>query len=316
MRPVGIIANPQSGKDLRRLTSAAGQVSDGVKVDIVRQLVLGALEAGVERVLLTADRGNLGARASVEFDSRVELLDGPATGSRLDSVDGAEQLAKHDAVVIGLGGDGTSRDLATGWPGLPLIALSTGTNNVFPKVLNPTAAGLAAGHIATGNVALDDVAVESKRIVVVDGVRERCALVDVALIGTNAVGARAVTDPSTVRWVLAAIAEPATTGLSTIAAQVGRRSRTDPGALLVRLGPGGRTVRAATSPGEFHTLEVTEVIEVEEGEEVALNGIGVLAFDGEREVPLSPGSVAIVDRLGPLLIDVDATLRAAVAKGH
>lgn len=317
MRPVGIVANPQSGKDLRRLTSAAGQVSDGVKVDIVRQLILGALEAGVEQVIVSSDRGSIGARAASEFTARVELLDGPATGSRLDTVDAAEQFAKHDAIVIGLGGDGTARDLAAGWPGLPLIALSTGTNNVFPQVLNPTAAGLAAGHVAANHVPLADVTTESKRILVLDDDgNERCALVDVALIDTNAVGARAVTDASTVRWVLACIAEPATTGLSTIVAQVGLRSRSDPGALMVEFGADGRAVRAPTSPGSFSTLSVTNVREIDEGTPILLEGSGVLAFDGEREIALSPGSVATVDRLGPLLIDTARSLRAVAAKGH
>lgn len=308
MRPVGIVANPASGKDLRRLTSAAGQVSDGVKVDIVRQLIIGALEAGADQVLLAADRSSISSRAAAGLGSRAELLDGPLTGSRFDTIDAAQQFAKLDAVVVGLGGDGTARDLATGWPGLPLIALSTGTNNVFPQVLNPTAAGLAAGHIATGAVAESVVSETAKRIVIDHEGKERCALVDVALIATNAVGARAVTDADSLIWILAGIAEPAVTGLSAVAAQVRTLGRHDSGAVLVRLDRHGQAVRAAIEPGVFRTLHVSEVIEVAEGEPLNLEGTGVLAFDGEREVPIRSGVVARVDRLGPRLIDVNATL--------
>ena len=177
MGSVGIVANPQSGKDLRRLSSAAGHVSDGVKVDIVRQLTLAALEAGAEHVVLAADRSNIAARAIIGIDDGVELLEGPASGSRLDSVDAAEQMRKREVTtVIGLGGDGTSRDLASGWPAIPLIAMSTGTNNAFPHMLNPTAAGLAAGYLAAGAVPIPDVSIESKRIVI-DGLSKSFELI-------------------------------------------------------------------------------------------------------------------------------------------
>ena len=43
------------------------------------------------------------------------------------------RCGRHDAgAVVALGGDGTCRDVAIGWPDAPLIAISTGTNNVFP----------------------------------------------------------------------------------------------------------------------------------------------------------------------------------------
>ncbi len=310
---VGIIANPHAGKDLRRLTSAAGQVSDGAKIDIVRQSIIGSLEGGAEQVLIAADRSGIAERAGRRLDSRVELIEGPGTGSRLDSVDAARQLRKRDArVVIGLGGDGTCRDMVTGWPQIPLIAISTGTNNVFPRALNPTASGLAAGHLAAGSVALRDVAVESKRIVVHDGTDERYALVDLALIDTNAVGARAVVDEGSLRWVLACISTPASTGFSSVAGQIRTLDQNDVGAIMVKLGAGGRAVRAALSPGEFRTLSEISATRVDEGSMVDLGGQGVLAFDGERECPFVAGTKAHVDRLGPLHIDIDRTLSIAL----
>lgn len=318
MGSVGIVANPQSGKDVRRLSSAAGQVSDGVKVDTVRQVTLAALEGGADLVLLAADRSNIAARAINGIGDRVELVEGPATGSRLDSIDAAEQMRKRDVTVtIGLGGDGTCRDLATGWPSMPLIAMSTGTNNAYPKMLNPTAAGLAAGHLAAGSVAVADVASDSKRIVIDDGDREHYALVDVALIQTNAVGARAVTDSASVRWVLACLAQPTSTGLSSVVARNQLVGPDDDGAVMVMLasaddGNAGEPVRAPLSPGEFSTVWVTDTQHVPEGDSVELSGTGVLAFDGERECLFREGTVAHVDRLGPQVIDVGATLQRAL----
>jgi len=61
-------------------------------------------------------------------------------------------------------------------------------------------------------------------------------------------------------------------------------------------------------------MDVAEVRPLRDGEEVTLTGRTILAFDGERDRPVSPaGSVTCrVESSGPLLIDVENTLiRAA-----
>ena len=40
---------------------------------------------------------------------------------------------------MSLGGDGTNRIIARTWPDVPLLPLSTGTNNVFPVTVDATA---------------------------------------------------------------------------------------------------------------------------------------------------------------------------------
>ncbi len=66
---VGIIVNPNAGKDIRRLTSASGQTSDAVKIGIMRRAAVGALEMGADRILFSSDTHHLAERA-------VEGLDG------------------------------------------------------------------------------------------------------------------------------------------------------------------------------------------------------------------------------------------------
>ncbi len=44
-----------------------------------------------------------------------------------------------------LGGDGTNRLVAKKIGNIPLVPISTGTNNAFPINIDPTVAGLAAG---------------------------------------------------------------------------------------------------------------------------------------------------------------------------
>ena len=317
---VGVIINPHAGKDIRRLVSAAGQTSDAVKIGIVRRAVVGALEQGARRVLLSTDTHQLAERAIEGIDGPIELVESPLTGSHLDTVAAARSMWKEQAgAVIALGGDGTCRDVAIGWPDAPLIPLSTGTNNVFPTALDGTTAGVAAALVATGTIDIADASHQAKRVALRvddrgrDTVHDDTALVEAALIDTTFVGARAVNDPSTIRWVVAAIAEPASTGVASIAGRVHPIDRRAGGGVLIRLGPGGRQVRVPLAPGTFATVEVESVEPLAFSEPVDVPGGGVLAYDGERTTPVSADATITVsiEASGPRIIDVEAALVAA-----
>lgn len=197
-----------------------------------------------------------------------------------------------------------------------MIAVSTGTNNVFPSSHDGTTAGVAAALVATGVVDLHDVSHRAKRVMlhIVDPTRnaviDETALVEAALVSTAFVGARAVKDPATIRWVVAAIAEPASTGVASIAGRVHPVDRREPGGVLVRLGPGGRRVRVPLAPGSFATVEVASVEPLESSQPVVLPGGGILAFDGERTTPTSAEATVTVsvEPSGPHVIDVAAAM--------
>ena len=55
MSIVGIIVNPNAGKDIRRLVTPATHTSDGTKVGIVRRAIVAAFESGATKVLLMPD---------------------------------------------------------------------------------------------------------------------------------------------------------------------------------------------------------------------------------------------------------------------
>lgn len=318
---VGVIVNPLAGKDIRRLVASASHTSDASKIGTVRRAVIAAVESGAERVLLAADPRRLAERAVDGLRLPVEMLDEPVTGSRIDTTAAAVRMWKeHVGALIVLGGDGTCRDVALGWPDAPLIAISTGTNNVFPSAIDGTSAGSAAGFVASGAIDVARVARRSKRIsvhVAGDARPDDLALVDLAHVATTFVGSRAVWEPSTVRLVVAAFATPASTGLSSVAGRVSPVDRWTGGGVVVRLGEGGRRVRVPLGPGTFTTVEVSEVRCVAIGEPVSIAGGGVLAFDGERDRRLSDGTdvTATVEMAGPYVIDVERTLLAAAAEG-
>src|SRR5688572_3121106 len=129
---VGIIANPASGKDIRRLVARASVFDNQEKKAIVRRAVAGAVAAGAERFLYLPDGYRLVAEAIADLgeDATFEPVESPETDSALDTIRAARQLkAAGCAVVITLGGDGTNRAVALGWQDAPLVAISTGTNN-------------------------------------------------------------------------------------------------------------------------------------------------------------------------------------------
>ncbi len=317
---VGIIVNPHAGKDIRRLISAAGQTSDSAKIGIVRRVAVGALEQGAERLLLSTDTHHLAERAVEGLLGHIEFIESPLTGSHLDTIASAAEMWKQGAdSVVALGGDGTCRDVATGWPQVPLIAISTGTNNVFPSSVDGTAAGVAAALVATGAVTLDEVGRAAKRITLeIDdpastSIVHETALVEAALIDTKFVGARAVTDPSSLRWVVACIANPASTGLASIAGRVSPVGRDAAGGVVIRFGHGGRQVRVPLAPGSFATLAIESAEALSFNTAIELPGGGVLAFDGERTLPV-PADARItvsISQSGPRMIDVDHALALA-----
>ncbi len=319
MPVVGVIANPAAGRDIRRLVAEASPTSDMAKVGVIRRAVIGAAEGGATEVILSGDQRRLAERAiaGLPVEARCSILDQAVTDTGRDSAQAAERLrdAEVGAVVV-LGGDGTHRDVATGWPDAPLVAVSTGTNNVFPRFVEATVAGEAAGRVAAGRVDIATVSTASKvlRVTLASGRRD-LALVDVALVTGRFTASRAVWEPERLREVVACIAEPDAIGLSAIVAAVAPCRRDDDGAVHVVLGSSnGRLRRVPMAPGRYADLRVQTVRRLAVGDTAELVGPGVLAFDGERDAVLNDGERAHLElcRDGPRVIDVAAALAASM----
>lgn len=95
------------------------------------------------------DRFGIGLKALDNLPLQIEatLLDMPAWFTPDDSRRAAQLLAERGVgCIVTLGGDGTNRLVAKGCGEAPLMPISTGTNNVFPMMIEATTAGLAAGE--------------------------------------------------------------------------------------------------------------------------------------------------------------------------
>ena len=336
MTTVGIIANPAASKDIRRLVAQGRVVPDWEKVNIVRRALLGMQSVGVERVTAMPDSSHLVRRAAddPQLDIDVELLRMPALYNEGDTIRAAAAMSEQGvACVITLGGDGTNRAVASGARDLPIVAISTGTNNVFPVMVEGTTAGIAAGLVATGSVPLSSAAVRSKTIaVIVDGEDRDIALVDVALSRERFVATRAIWDMNTIYEVFLTRAEPSSIGLSSIGARLAALSLDEPGGLHYRIAQGRHTdegadasqadgqinVLAPIAPGSVPVVGIESWQRIGDGQRVTIEQRhSTVALDGERSFSVTPGNCLEIEirRDGPPVVNVDATLRHAAASG-
>ncbi len=319
--PIGIVANPASGKDIRRLVAHASVFDNNEKRNMVARALYGAIAAGATDFVYMPTPAALVESCVEGLDEDISLrpVEVPWTDSALDTTRAAARMREAGCVVvITFGGDGTNRAFAKGWLDAPLVPISTGTNNVFPMMFEATVAGAAAGLVATGAVSIDEASAPAKRIrVSMDDATEDLALIDAVLLDDPFVGARAVWRPETLRTLVLARAEPAAIGLSSIGGLLHPVGAKDDAGLLVHIGEGGPHVLAAIAPGLHREIPVREVRELALGETVILRGRGTLALDGEREITLREGEEACLQivRDGPRVIDVPLALRLAACRG-
>ena len=286
MALVGIIANPAASKDIRRLVAQGRVVPDWEKVNTIRRMMLGMQSVGVTNIIAMPDSSHLVQRAADDphLALDLQLLQMSALYNEGDTVRAAAAMGEMGVdCVITLGGDGTNRAVVKGCRTMPMIAISTGTNNVFPVLVEGTMAGLAAALVARGDVSIEDAAIRSKLLeIYIDGQAEDIALVDVALSKERFVATRAIWDINTLYEVFLTRAEPASLGLSSIGARLQPVSLTDEGGLQYSLkddaGPsnsGEREdtdtyIRAPIAPGMVPTVAISSWRRLAEGEKVAV----------------------------------------------
>ncbi|MDI6857539.1 MAG: NAD(+)/NADH kinase [Dehalococcoidia bacterium] len=325
MGKVGIIANPAAGKDIRRLVAYAGVTSNRDKINLLKRIILGIDSTGVGEIVIAPDYCGLGeaALAGLPADglrAQTSLLEMPLTATHTDSTAAMALMRKRGVdCVVTLGGDGTNRAVVKGDRSIPLVPVSTGTNNVFPLMVEATTAGVAAGIIAMGAVDVEEVSSVHKRLLLLeDGAERDMALIDAVVLDQPFVGSKAVWDMSEVREIVCTRAEPGTMGLSSIGGCLRAVGPDDDCGLHLRIGSGGERVRAPVLPGVVGEIGVEACAVVALGEEVAVETTPCLiALDGEREAHVAAGQDVRLrlQRDGPRVIDVVKTVRQAAAKG-
>jgi predicted polyphosphate/ATP-dependent NAD kinase len=319
---IGIIANPTASGDIRRLVAEGRVVPAGEKVNIIRRVLLGLQSLGIQRVVAMPDPAQLCLRArdDARLSLHLELLDMPVQHTADDSVTAAAHMQRLGAgCIVTLGGDGTNRAVAKGCGDVPLVPISTGTNNVVPTMVEGTLAGLAAGVVAGGLVDTEAVLCTSKRIeVYLNGELRDIALVDVAVSKEPFVASRAVWDMTSLHEVFLTRAEPLSIGISAIGSRLQAVSMTDDAGLYFRIGPGGTTVLAPVAPGLVSAVAIAEWRHLPLGQRVEIrHHPGTIALDGEREFSVLPGQRVeiMLAHNGPRVVQIETALREANRQG-
>jgi hypothetical protein len=315
--PIGLIANPASGRDIRRLVANAATSTLNDKVTAVRRVVIGAAQCGADRIVVLGDGPRIARRAAegVELGHLVEELVAPRHHDMRDTIAAARAMGEVGcAVVVVHGGDGTNRAVALGWPSVPVIPISTGTNNAFPINVEPTLAGAAAGILSTGTVTLSEVGSAASVVhLEIEGDGHDLAVVDAVLLGGGLVGSMLLFEPE--RLVAAVIARASSSALG-MCGLAGLLHPGDPGPVSVEFGP-GRELAVPLAPGAFETVGVERATKLALGDVVEWCGPGVLAFDGERSRKLADGQRAWlrVQSDGPIVIDVMKAVALGAERG-
>lgn len=325
---VGVIANPSSGRDMRRLLAWASVFPVAEKVNVMLRLLSAMGRMGVAQVWMIPDAAGMTMRVCEAADlarsqrglpmPQLRLLDMPVNDNALDSATATQLMLRHGVRLIAvLGGDGTHRAVAAHCGRVPLATLSTGTNNAFPELREATLVGMASALVASGRVP-DAIGLRAnKRLRVTGAGVNELALVDVALSRQLGTGARAIWQGADLSDVYTTFAEANAIGLSSIAGLAHPVARSDPFGLHLKLGT-GRSLWAPILPGALQRVSITSVTRLLPHQPVALPAMrGTVALDGEREIELD-----VSDRLhieldfdGPRTVEVEATLAHAAREG-
>jgi hypothetical protein len=323
---VGLVVNPAAGRDIRRLTGGASVSDDYEKRRTAECVLSGLTLAGEIEVLVMPDRGSLGQRlvdtAPDELD--VSLLEMTVGGDGQDSRRAAETFADEADAVVVLGGDGTNRDVAHTSREVPLVSVSTGTNNVFPNPVDGTVAGGAAGLVATDAVPTETTYQHGMVEAVAEtanGERSIKGLATLGVLDQQFIGTRAILDADRIVGGVVSRAFPTEIGLSGIAGGLTVNRPEEPGGVGYRLGPPDECdeqVEAITVPGVVERLGVREWSPLADDEPMTFDlPRGVISVDGERELEIRE---AVIDVRpipdGPVVVDVDAVYEHAAREGY
>lgn len=327
MTSIGIIANPASGKDIRRLVSHATVIDNNEKINIVERIVLGAQAFGVERVYMMPDSYNMGYRVEDKLNSCEELkceitvINMMRFDGMEDTLKAAEFMEKNNVgCIVTLGGDGTNRAVAKVVKDTPLITISTGTNNVYPVMLEGTTAGMAAAVIASNRFDRSLYIARDKRIEIYkDEKLKDIALIDAVISKDVFVGSKAIWDMESIEKIFVTRSHPASIGFSSVVGCKKIISSEDDFGAYINVNTNGSSIIAPIAAGVVNPISIDEphILVFGDEYEYITKSRGTIALDGEREIEFSDNQSFIfkISRKGPYHVDVIKALEIAQLNG-
>jgi predicted polyphosphate/ATP-dependent NAD kinase len=329
---VGIIANPVSARDIRRVIANATALQITDRANIVLRVLACLKACGVEHVVMMPENGGIRHhvrrgidRAENQRTGEFPLLthfDWKITGTVLDTTRAAREMREQGvAAIVVLGGDGTHRAVVAACGDVPIAGISTGTNNAFPEHREPTITGLAVGLTVMGRVPDRTAYTSNKQLKVTVGDQTEIALVDVAVVTERYVGARALWRTDSFRELFVTFADPEVIGMSAIAGLLKPVSRRDPHGLHVKLGNGSDArivIETPIAPGYLRGIGIRNYQRLAARKPHRPDiAAGSIALDGERELSFSDADdVSITLETDAFrTVNVSACMQYAAKKG-
>lgn len=334
MPTIGLIANPVSARDIRRIIANASNLQIADRVNIVMRVLTAAHSLGVERVLVMPDNGGIRALLQRHLSRGhsqhqkwpvVEYLDMEPTSTVEDTFQAARLMhAAGVAAIVVLGGDGTHRAVVRECRSIPIAGLSTGTNNAFPEMRESTITGMAVALYATGRLSAAQALAPNKllEVSINEGAQRDIALVDAVISTDRYIGARALWKPEALSAAYLTFADPQAIGLSAIGGLLQPVGRRDPGGLAVQLGhhpqPAALRLLAPIAPGMVRPVAIAhwQAMPADQPFAVLQQG-GVVALDGERELAFDAGDrvqITLRENAFPT-VDVARCMQIAACEG-
>jgi predicted polyphosphate/ATP-dependent NAD kinase len=251
---------------------------------------------------------------------KISLMEFEIKGNQEDSIFAARKMEREQVdCIVTLGGDGTNRVVSKGCGGIPLVAISTGTNNVFPIMNEGTTAGMAAGILARKIVAEEEVTIPMKKIKIGAGdVEIDRALIDAVVMTESFIGSKAIWNWENLKQIVLTQAKPGSIGISSIGAALYPIDCQDKFGLGIELGPGGEKIKTPIAPGLIVEVEVKSYRVFALGEKVPIRfSPSVISLDGERELEISGSDLLemSLEMDGPRFVDISKTISKAAQKG-
>ena len=328
---IGIIANPVSARDIRRVIANATALQITDRANIVLRVLSCVKACGVDKVYMMPENGGIRHHVRRGIDRAenqglkhfpvLEYLDYKISGTVDDTFKGARMMKELGvAAIVVLGGDGTHRAVVTSCGDVPIAGISTGTNNAFPEHREPTITGLAVGLAVTGKVPKEVAFLPNKKITVRVNGHEEIALVDVAVVTERYVGARALWRTETFRELFVTFADPEVIGMSAIAGLLEPVTRLDGHGLHVRLAPEAEArimLDTPIAPGYMRGIGIRDYQPMQPGVTYRPEiSDGSIALDGERELSFNKTDTITIELVPHAFRTVNVSVCMQYAARH
>ena len=308
---VGLVANPVSARDIRRVIANATSLQVSDRANIVMRVLAAMRACGVQRVLMMPENGGIRSLLKRALQREhglgenrfpeLEMTNTQISGTVADTFAATKAMLDSGVkAIVVLGGDGTHRAVVKICEQVPIAGISTGTNNAFPEHREPTITGLAVGMVATGRIP-EGVAFAPNKLLRVNingGERSDIALVDIVVSTERYIGARALWRTENLRELFVTFSDPEVIGMSAIAGLLKPIGRSDSGGLHVSLAvpeQAKTALQVPIAPGLIRAVGVQSWQRLEAEIPVNLKqSSGMIALDGERELEFGPEDIVQV----------------------